>query len=223
MAKLSEEGAKFLAHVEGTILNVYDDAAGIPTVCTGHVVQPSDKDWLADGVTMDECLLALQRDVSRFERCVTRVCSRVALHERMADALISLAFNIGEKAFEDSSVVRYLLQRNFPAAAEAFLMWRFANVRMSNGSYHRKPILLGRRMAERTMFISGCFAQKGAETASPIADALSVADLLEKAALATMFDLRDLIDWNGEELMNPDMVGGRLIAIPSLYEESYVA
>jgi lysozyme len=225
MVKLDEEGAKFLAHAEGTVLNVYNDVAGIPTVCTGHVVRPEDKDWLADGVTMDECLLVLQRDVRRFERCVEKACARVELHPLMADALISLAFNIGEAAFETSSVVRYLNQRNRPAAAEAFLMWRFASVKMENGTYVKKPVLLGRRMAERAMFVMGCYSliEGMGSPVGPAARAVETMTMVDDAHNGILFDLRNLVNDDGSERLRPELQDGKMVLLPPTEEERFVA
>jgi lysozyme len=225
MVKLDEEGARFLAHAEGTVLNVYNDVAGIPTVCTGHVVRPEDKDWLADGVTMDECLLVLQRDVRRFVKCVERSSARVELHPLMADALISLAFNIGEAAFETSSVVRYLNQQNRPAAAEAFLMWRFASVKMTNGTYVKKPVLLGRRMAERAMFVMGCYSliEGMGQPAAPASRAVETMTMVDDSHNNILFDLRNLVNDDGSERLWPELQDGKMVLLPPTEEERFVA
>lgn len=188
--KMSLEGAKFLTHQEGVVLYVYNDIVGIPTVCMGHVVLSTDH-WIKDGVTMDECLGVLQRDLGRFERCVRRAIKR-DIPQQCFDACVSLAYNIGEYAFEQSTVARAANEGKLSDAADAFLLWRFAKVLQKDGSYLRKPALLGRRMAERDMFLVGI---KGAETCAREA---------AEFAMSVMFDTRELLNSDGSERVNND-------------------
>lgn len=210
---LSTKGARMLTGFEAMILHQYSDVAGIPTVCVGHVVRPEDRVWIADGVTRDECLTVLQRDVARFEDAIGRVV-HVPLSQPMIDALVSLEFNIGEEGFATSTVVRRLNARDYTGAADAFTMWRFAQVRQRDGTYQRQPVLLGRRESEAVLFRSGILqvvlgAQPGAVP--------SLESLLAKAQ-AVQFNPQDWLDQghgsptpeNDNEL-TPD---GRLVALP---------
>ena len=85
----------------------------------------------------------LAQDLAQFERAVEAAVA-VPLADHEFDALVSLAFNIGAEAFSRSTLVRRLNAGDRAGAAEAFLMWANAG---------GKPILLGRRKAERKQFL----------------------------------------------------------------------
>lgn len=76
----------------------------------------------------------------------------VKLADHELGALVSLAYNIGvgepggAPDFADSTVRRKLLGGDRPAAADAFLMWRYIDHRECAG-------LLNRRKAERALFL----------------------------------------------------------------------
>ncbi len=203
---MSESGLKMLAHFEATILTTYYDVAGIPTVCTGHVVRPEDRAWMADGVTADECRVVLARDVGRFERAIDR-CVRARTTQPMDDALGSLAFNIGEAALETSTVVRLLNLGNYAGAAEAFLLWRFAQVRQKDGTYERRPVLFGRRTAEAALFRSGIAGLTPTDPRS-LAEIVA-ATQFDRFALLPLHHTVEAEPFDGDELE-----GGRLACLP---------
>lgn len=128
---------------EGTVLHQYADPVGLETVCTGHLVTPLDKEWIADGVTREECDEVLASDMARYEKCVNDYV-HVPLAQAQFDALCSLAMNIGEEHFRTSTLVRVLNTGDYVGAARRFLDWRFAG---------GKPILLDRRIKEATRFL----------------------------------------------------------------------
>ncbi len=205
-----------LAHFEATILTTYFDVAGIPTVCTGHVVRPEDRAWMADGVTADECRTVLARDVGRFERGVDRSV-RARTTQPMIDALCSLAFNIGEAAIGASSVVRLLNWGDYAGAADAFLLWRFAKVRQKDGSYEKRAVLLGRRQSEAALFRSGI-----AELALPPPDERTIAEIVA----ATQFSLFELVPTSSPIESEPhdgdELEAGRIACLPPDREEPSV-
>src|SRR5690242_16679128 len=158
--RIDDEGAKMILAFEGAVLHVYKDVAAIETVCIGHVVRPEDRVWLKDGVTRDECEAVLRRDVSRFEDAINRLV-KVKLSQSMVNALCSLIFNIGIGAFEQSTVLRELNWGHYSEAANAFTMFRFAKVKQKDGTFQKKPVLLGRREAEAKLFRSGILEVHG--------------------------------------------------------------
>lgn len=212
----SPDGVKRIAGFEGTILHLYFDVAGIQTVCTGHVTLPGE-DWST--VTVEKCNAALGRDLSRFEGAVNADIS-VSVAQPMFDAMVSLAFNIGTEAFKTSSVARFLNQRRYTEAADAFLLWQFAKVKQKDGSFVKKPVLAGRRAAEAAVFRSGIpEVTMGARWSAPPAVATSVT--IAQQSIANLFDLRQLLDDRGLEIHEPYEYAddGRLIAIPPELEE----
>ncbi len=202
-----------LTGFEAMILHVYQDQANIPTVCVGHVVKPEDQVWLRDGVTRDECLQVLGRDVKRFEDGINEMV-RVPLSQPMVDALISLVFNIGLGAFAKSSVLAYLNRREYTEAADAFLLWKYARVKLRNGSYEKRPILLGRREAEARLFRSGILEVHGARYSDRPGN-----EGLLSIAQRTQFGELDLVPYHPaiepDEPAEPELTeDGRMVALP---------
>ncbi len=220
--ELDEDGIRMLLGFEGFILHPYRDVAGIETVCVGHVVRPEDRVWLKDGVTRAECEAVLGRDTSRFVAALNRLV-KVKLSQPMVRALCSLIFNIGigdeKHGFTGSTVLRELNWGNYTAAADAFLLWRYAKVKQKDGSYVKKPVLLGRRQAEAALFRSGIMEAHGYGKSEP----KPLEELLEMAQ-ASMFDLRWSLDDRGLPVEDTDFVtaDGRLYALPPDEEETAV-
>lgn len=67
-------------------------------------------------------LILLQRDASEAERIVRR-CAPVPMYQHEFDAAVSLAYNIGGKAFCGSTVARRFNAGDYEGACNAFLMW----------------------------------------------------------------------------------------------------
>ena len=101
---------------------------------TGKAVQPlpGDKPTIGfgttDGVRMGDTItppVALARklrDVQAFEGAIKQ-CVRVPLSQGEYDAYVSLAYNIGSKAFCGSTLVRELNAGNYDAACKQILRW----------------------------------------------------------------------------------------------------
>ena len=96
--------------------------------------------------TQEEADEAFDRDVARFEECVND-CVNVELTQNQFDALVSLAFNIGCKAFKDSTLVKLLNNNAYGEAAEQFGRWNRQSGKVLNG-------LTRRRRAERDLFLT---------------------------------------------------------------------
>jgi lysozyme len=206
-----------IAHFEGTVLTAYYDVAHVQTVCTGHVVLPADKSWMDDGVTMEECLQVMQQDVRRFERVLNgSVRPEVKLSQEMVNALISLAYNIGEAAFASSTVVKRLNAGDLVGAADAFLMWRYARVRLKDGTYEKRPVLLSRRESERQLFLSGVAAT--VDTFDH--DLQTIASLAQEQAY--QFFRNNLFDYRDPENDEYEDEEGRLVCLPPDREETQV-
>jgi len=209
---------------EGAVLHVYKDVAAIETVCIGHVVRPEDRVWLKDGVTRAECEAVLKRDVSRFESAINRLVV-VKLSQPMVNALCSLIFNIGVgdehgRGFTSSTVLRELNAGNYSKAADAFLLWKFAKVKQKDGTFQKKPVLLGRREAEAKLFRTGIMEVMGYAPNDNVS-----LDVLLKHAQASLFDLRGLLDDRGLPQEDTDFLtaDGRLYALPPDEEEPIAA
>jgi len=208
-------GIRAIAGFEGTILHLYFDVAGIQTVCTGHVTLKGE-DW--KNVSKEKCEATLGRDLARFEKAVNSAI-RVHISQPMFDAMVSLAFNIGEEGFRTSSVAHYLNQGLYTEAARAFLLWRYAHVKQKDGTFVKQPVLLGRREAEAKLFRSGISdALLGGGYEDP-----SVEDLLALCH-ARLFDLCALLDDRGLPAEDPNLYAedGRMVVLPPEREEHSV-
>lgn len=71
------------------------------------------------------------------------------LNQNQFDALVSLIYNIGSKAFRASTLAMCLRRKDFAGAADQFLKWIHAG-----GT--ELPGLVNRRKAERALFLTPC-------------------------------------------------------------------
>ena len=146
--RLSDAGIKLLVEFEGEILRVYRDPIGLPTLGVGHLVTPAEKKDYPVGkvITREVSRQFLRQDAARFEKCVNNSVL-VPVTQNQFDAMVSLAFNVGEANFRKSSVLRFVNQRNFQKAADSFGLWNKAGGKVLSG-------LARRRAAERSVFLS---------------------------------------------------------------------
>ena len=143
--RISENGIEFIRQLEGEKLTAYPDIVGIWTIGVGHTGFV-DGNPVARGmaITKEKSKELLTADLKRFESAVNDAV-KVTLTQNQFDALVSLAFNIGEGAFARSTLVNKLNAGDKKGAAEQFLVWKNAGGRVSQG-------LLNRRQKEKAMF-----------------------------------------------------------------------
>lgn len=141
---LSAAGGAFIASHEGTRLAAYLDPVGLPTICTGS----TEGVRLGQVATFEECNARLQRDTTHAGRAVA-ACTRVGITQAQYDALVSLAFNIGQVAYCGSTLARKLNAGDCWGAGAEFPRWIYAKGRRLKG-------LERRRAEERVAFESGC-------------------------------------------------------------------
>ena len=102
-------------------------------------------------ITSEQSDALLATDLARFEPAVDDAV-KVHMSQGQYDALVSLAFNIGAKAFANSTVVRKLNAGDIRGAGDAFLMWTHAGGKFVQG-------LMNRRQSERAQFLAGTNAK----------------------------------------------------------------
>lgn len=137
----SDKGIKLIAQREGVILRGYKDSKNLLTIGVGHLVLPGEPYKLGQSITREECDRLLKQDLKSAEKAVNDAV-RVSITQNQFDAMVSLAFNIGNKGFKTSQVVRKLNALDYDGAANAFMNWC-------------KPVeLTNRRKAEKLQFLS---------------------------------------------------------------------
>lgn len=126
---------------EGCKLRAYKCPAGVFTVGYGHTegVYPDKL------ITMETAEQLLRQDLEKFEKGVRNLV-KVPVVDYQLGALISFAFNVGLKAFEDSTLLKCLNRSEIQNAADEFLRWNKAAGKVLAG-------LTKRRQAERKVFL----------------------------------------------------------------------
>ena len=138
-ASLIAAAVLFISGWEGEKLVAYADGGGVWTICDGHTkgVYPGMR------ATRDQCRQWLADDITEhsagMRQCATRPFK---FYEEVAT--LSLTFNIGIKAFCNSSALRRHNAGDDAAACELIKLWNQDNGRVVRG-------LVNRREAESTL------------------------------------------------------------------------
>ena len=141
---ISDKGIAFIKKLEGCRLTVYKDVAGNETIGHGHLIR-NGEDY--GKITKEHADEILRDDLLDAENTVIRRVGHLNLTQGMFDALVSFVFNLGGRAFENSTLVEKLDRREFIAAAAEFPRWHNAGGKPVKG-------LLRRRLAEAELFLS---------------------------------------------------------------------
>ncbi|HEY7807303.1 MAG TPA: lysozyme [Croceibacterium sp.] len=92
----SDELLQSMIEEEGAHRTVYRDVAGYPTVGIGHLVTAADHLQVGDRISRDQVLDYLERDLGQAQQAVRRLVGDMPLYQNEYDALVDLAFNVGE-------------------------------------------------------------------------------------------------------------------------------
>ncbi len=139
---ISEAGINLIKKWEGFRGSAYLDPVGIWTIGYGHTkgVQPGQV------ISESEALNLLKSEVKTYEDAVRRLVT-VPLSQGQFDALTSFCYNTGIGALSQSTLLRYLNEEDYKAAADQFLRWVY-------GAGRVLPGLVSRRQHERRLFLS---------------------------------------------------------------------
>jgi len=141
--EISQAGIDLIKQFEGFSAKPYLCPAGKLTIGYGHVITAKE-DFCAGGIDVFAAERLLKQDVSMVGDAVLTM-ALVALSQNQFDAICSLAYNIGRKAFEKSTLLRYLNANKQGMAANEFMRWVYAGGVIQSG-------LVRRRQAEKSMF-----------------------------------------------------------------------
>lgn len=143
--KTSTVGKGLITEFEGLRLTAYRCSADVLTIGVGHTSAAGAPKVVAGmTITLAEADAILSRDLAKFEASVAKFV-RVPVSQNQFDALVSLAFNIGENAFRKSTLVKRLNAGDVQGAAEQFAAWNKVNRKAVVG-------LTRRRAAEAKLF-----------------------------------------------------------------------
>ena len=140
--KTSDEGRNLIKSLEGLSLTAYPDGGGY-SIGYGH---HGGGLKLGDRITAADAESLFAEDVARFESAVSAVMGGTT--QAQFDALVSLAYNIGVGAFNQSTLLQLHNARKYSLAAEQFDVWR-----KSGGAVN--PALVKRRARERAVYVAG--------------------------------------------------------------------
>ncbi|HSV39953.1 MAG TPA: lysozyme, partial [Nocardioidaceae bacterium] len=155
---LSGQGEEFIIEFEGFRSKLYEDQAGHCSIGVGHLVHlgsctASDRREFRGGLTRAEGIDLMVSDARSKIDCVASNVD-VALTQEQFDALVSFTFNVGEGAFEDSTLLRKLNEGDFAAVPKELARWNKVTIDgekvVSNG-------LTRRRGREAKLFSTGSY------------------------------------------------------------------
>lgn len=162
---MSERGRAWLVELEGGVrLKAYKDAGGIPTIGVGQTFWPtSGKPRRVEmGDTLSSKLQGLTlfaKALAPFEATVD-ACTHDAITQQQFDAFVSLAYNIGQRAFAQSSAVRlFNAQAPTDEVCEAISRWNRVNGSVNGG-------LMERRDCEIDCYRHGVYRTQGERRAA---------------------------------------------------------
>jgi lysozyme len=152
--RLSKRGAAFIAHFEGFRPELYNDPVGHCTIGCGHLVHHgpmngSEPDEFRRGITRQRALELLQQDADTAAGEISESV-KVELTQPQVDALISFAFNVGNGAFRDSTLLKLLNRGDYASVPAQLDRWTKASGRTLPG-------LVRRRKAEGELFSRGTY------------------------------------------------------------------
>jgi lysozyme len=139
-----EQAVELIKHFEGCKLKAYLCPAKVWTCGYGATGADVGRGTVWTQEDADD---RLAKDLAKFERAAARMV-RVPVTEGQKSALISLMFNIGSTAFQESTLLKLLNAKDYRGAGAQFGRWTKAGGRTLNG-------LVARRDAEAKLFMEG--------------------------------------------------------------------
>lgn len=145
--RLSQRGIDFIKKSEALRLTAYQDDAGVWTIGYGTTGPLVHKGLVWVQQQAEDAFL---HSVLHVEQAVNSFV-KVAVTQEQFDALCSLAYNIGNFNFQQSTLLRRLNALDYHNAAKEFLRWnKITNQR--TGQLEVSAGLSNRRAAEAALF-----------------------------------------------------------------------
>jgi lysozyme len=131
----SDNCLNLIKKFENLKLDAYLCPAGVWTIGYGHTrnVKPDMR------ITKAEAERLFQEDVFDFKKSLEKLV-KVDLTQSQYDALLSLVFNIGEKQFASSTLLKNLNSGNYKLASNEFSRWVYSKGKVLRGLERRRAI-----------------------------------------------------------------------------------
>ncbi len=179
---ISHEGLELIKRWEGFVPHLYQDIVGIWTLGIGHVVNAQEKIQYANGITLEQGLDILAKDVKRFEDAIKKNIT-VELNINQFSALVSLTFNCGTSPISPGhGIYNFLNSGNFTAIPKEFLLWCKAGGKVNQG-------LLNRRKDELQLFLKPVATAEKPETDLSDEEKTEILNLVYQTSTMSVDDL----------------------------------
>jgi len=146
--KISSQGISFITQLEGKKNKAYKDSKGLMTIGVGHLIKPNESYLLNKTLTDKEINDLLKKDLIKFENVVNDTIT-VPLNQNQFDSLVSIAFNIGDSGFKNSTFAKLINQKaDKEKIYKSISLWK-------------KPIdLISRRAKEIRLYDTGIYSNQ---------------------------------------------------------------
>lgn len=146
--KMSDNGRKLLQQWEGIRKDVYNDSAGLPTIGCGHLLT---RDELSSGkiiingtpvkycygLTLSQIDQLLSHDLVSAEYAVNSGVDQ-ELNQNQFDALCSFTFNVGVKAFMNSTLLKCINGGDYSEVPFQLRRWNKSGGKVVAGLINRR-------------------------------------------------------------------------------------
>ena len=130
---IAVSGAYLIEPWESTKNQAYRDMVGIPTICAGYTIGVKMGDYKTD----EECDKLLVKELTHFNTEMKKSV-KVELPEHMEIAFTSLTWNIGIGAFNSSTLLKKLNNKEYEEACKQILRWNKVTVSPAQASAYQK-------------------------------------------------------------------------------------
>ncbi|MDE2344647.1 MAG: lysozyme [Betaproteobacteria bacterium] len=150
MPQINQATVDLIKRWEGCELTAYQDQVGVWTIgygvtaAAGLGIEPGPGMTITQAQADDLLMRGLQKFSAEIWPHIT-----APVNDNQAGACLSLAWNIGAPAFEESTCLRRLNDGDYAGAAEALTWWNKAGGVVSDG-------LVNRRADEKKLFLTPC-------------------------------------------------------------------
>ena len=120
------------------------DGTQLYSIGLGHQIQPNESDLMTALLNDEQVLQIFKKDIEGIRSSMNRVI-KVPINKNQQLALLSLRYNIGGPAFDKSTLLRRINERNYSDASMRFGEWRLSEGKINQG-------LVNRRERERQLF-----------------------------------------------------------------------